>query len=74
MGYNDTMDGTTRIDRGSFSVVSLDQADDELDYWLTRTPQQRLEAVELIRQTLYGYGSASPRLQRVLTVAQREQS
>jgi hypothetical protein len=59
-----------RMDKSAFSVASLAQADDELDYWLTRTPLERLRAVELIRQALYGYTGPAPRLQRVLTVTQ----
>lgn len=61
-----------RMDKTAFSVVSLSQADDEVAYWLTKTPQERLRAMELMRQTLYGYTPDSARLQRVLTVAQRQ--
>lgn len=61
-----------KMDKTAFSVVSLEEADDELSYWLSKTPEERLRAVELIRQTLYGYTHASAGLQRVLTVAQRE--
>jgi hypothetical protein len=59
------------VDRTAFAVARLDEADDERDYWLTKTPQERLRALELTRQTLYGY-TAPARLQRVLTVAQRQ--
>lgn len=65
------MSNDFQIDRTAFSVVTLDQADDELQYWLTKTPQQRLQAVELIRQTLYGYDPSTAGLQRVLTIAQQ---
>jgi len=61
-----------RMDKTAFSVVSLAEADDELEYWLTKSPLERLQAVELIRQTLYGYTGTTPRLQRLLTVAQRQ--
>jgi len=60
------------MDKSAFSVASLAQADDELEYWLDKSPLERLQAVELIRQTLYGYTGATPRLQRLLTVAQRQ--
>lgn len=67
------MDGSEhRMDKTAFSVVPLAQADDELEYWLTKTPLERLQAVELIRQTLYGYTGTTPRLQRLLTVARRQ--
>jgi hypothetical protein len=60
------------MDKTAFSVVPLAQADDELDYWLTKTPLERLQGIELIRQTLYGYSGTAPRLQRVFEVAQRQ--
>ena len=62
-----------KMDKTVFSVVPLSQADDEKEYWLSKTPHERLRAVELIRQTIYGYTSASGRLQRVFEVAKREQ-
>lgn len=61
-----------QIDRTVLDVVDLgDQERGDLDYWLARSPRERLEAVEQIRQVLYGYDPSSARLQRVLEVAQR---
>jgi hypothetical protein len=57
----------TQVDRSSFSVVSLGDDIDELEYWLARTPQERLDHVERLRQINYGYRTAT-RLQRVLEV------
>ena len=55
-----------KVDRHAFSVVSLDeQEEDEKRYWRSKTPHERLEAVELTRQLLYGYDPATTRLQRV---------
>jgi hypothetical protein len=60
------------LDRRAFSVVSLDEQDaDEKRYWRSKTPHERLEAVELTRQLLYGYDPATARLQRILEIAQR---
>lgn len=59
-----------RIDRTAFSVVSLTDGSDEKAYWLTKTPQERLEVVEMLRQLNYGYDPATARLQRILTVAE----
>jgi hypothetical protein len=39
-------------------------------YWHSRTPQERLWALELKRQEAYGYGPATARLQRVLEIVQ----
>jgi hypothetical protein len=60
------------IDRTAFSVVPLTQADDELAYWLSKSPADRIAAIELIRRTLYGYDESTARLQRVLEVAERK--
>ncbi len=57
-----------RLDKTALSVTSLSE-NDEKAYWQTRTPQERLEAVELMRQVNYGYDPATARLQRVLTIA-----
>jgi hypothetical protein len=37
-------------------------------YWLSKTPEERFEALELLRQIAYGYDPATARLQRVLEV------
>ena len=42
--------------------------------WHLRRGSDRLAAVEAIRQTLYGYSSTSPGLQRFFEIAQREKS
>jgi hypothetical protein len=60
-----------RLDKSVISVVPLSQADDELEYWLSKTPEERWQAVEFIRRTLYGYSDPPPRLQRVLEVVER---
>jgi hypothetical protein len=60
------------IDRTAFSVVPLTQADDELAYWLSKSPADRIAAIELIRRTLYGYDESTARLQRVFEVAERK--
>ena len=63
-----------RMDKTAFSVVSLTEESDEKEYWQTKTPQERLETVELLRQLNYGYDPATARLQRVLAIAELERS
>ncbi|HVF27057.1 MAG TPA: hypothetical protein VM943_02375 [Pyrinomonadaceae bacterium] len=65
---NETQDLMT-MDKTAFSVASLSDDSDEVDYWLTKSPQERLRGVELMRQVVYDYQPSSARLQRVLTVA-----
>ena len=61
---------TFKIDKGALSVISLSEESDDKEYWHAKTPQERLEAVELMRQINYGYDPTTIRLQRVLEVAQ----
>ena len=66
------MSDNFRIDRTAFSVISIDeQVEDEKRYWLQKSPHERLEAVELTRQLLYGYDPTTLRLQRVFEIAER---
>jgi hypothetical protein len=60
------------MDKTAFSVGSLDDADDTVDYWLSKTPAERFEAIELMRQIMYGYDPDTERLQRVLEIAELE--
>jgi hypothetical protein len=39
-----------------------------MEYWFSLSPLERLEAIELMRQIIYGYDPSSDRLQRVFTV------
>ena len=39
-------------------------------YWHSRTPMERLWALELMRQEAYGYNPATVSVQRILEIAQ----
>lgn len=59
-----------RVDRSAFSVSSLAEAEQaDLAYWRQRTPDERLEALELSRQIAYGYDPAARGLSRFFEVA-----
>ncbi|MDE0086923.1 MAG: hypothetical protein OXU23_14480 [Candidatus Poribacteria bacterium] len=62
------------MDKGVISVRSLSEESDEKAYWHSKTPHERLEAVELMRQINYGYDPATTRIQKVLKVAQLKQT
>jgi hypothetical protein len=64
---------SVKIDRKVLSVGSIQEPSDEKSYWLARTPYERLQAAELMRQIVYGYDPSTTRLQRVLEIAQRSQ-
>lgn len=61
-----------RMDKTVFSIVSLEEADDdEMEYWLSKTPHERLDALETLRQIFYGYDPTTTRFQRVLEIVER---
>lgn len=64
---------TTFIDKSAFSVVALEDEDDDKEFWLSKTPEERLQTVELLRQLNYGYDPAIARLQRVFGVDELEE-
>jgi hypothetical protein len=57
------------VDRFALSFSTLEESDtDDLSYWLTKLPIERLMALEVLRQQFYKNGSTSARLQRLLEV------
>lgn len=62
------------LDKSAFSVGHLSDSENEKGYWLTKTPAERLEAIEVMRQIIYGYDPATARLQRVLEVVELKSS
>jgi hypothetical protein len=67
------MDATTamfRVDKTAFTIASLFDESDEKAYWHSKSPYERLQAVELMRQVIYGYKPATIRFQRLFEVAE----
>ncbi|MDB5391580.1 MAG: hypothetical protein JWM11_7226 [Planctomycetaceae bacterium] len=60
-----------RMDKTSLTITHLADQSDDLDYWRSQTPIARLQALELMRQVIYGYEHSTARLQRCLTVVDR---
>jgi hypothetical protein len=59
-----------RIDRTQLKSTTFDEADaDDIDYWMSRTPSERIEALEYLRRWAYGDDQVDAGLQRVLTTA-----
>jgi hypothetical protein len=63
---------TVRLDRSAFAIGTLDEEGDDRRYWQARSPQERMEALELMRQIIYGYDPATTRLQRIFAIAELE--
>jgi hypothetical protein len=60
-----------KVDKTTIVISSLDDPTDETIYWSTKTPAERLAALEVMRQIIYGYNPTTTRLQRVLTITER---
>lgn len=61
-----------RMDKASLTVSPLKDETNDKEYWLSKTPLERLAALEILRQINYGYDPATTRLQRVLEVVERQ--
>jgi hypothetical protein len=60
-----------RVNRQAFEVTSFAEAEEaDRQYWRSRTPNERLEALELSRQIAYGYDPTARGLSRVFEVAE----
>jgi hypothetical protein len=61
---------TATMDKTVFLVSNLADESDEHMFWSHQTPADRLLALELLRQVMYGYDPLTTRLQRILTIAE----
>jgi len=64
------MEQLPRLDRNAITVTALNDIEEEKKFWLSKTPLERLEAVELNRRLVYGKDRTASRLQRVLETSQ----
>ena len=58
------------MDKSVIEIVALTDESDEKAFWQSKTPAERLAALEFMRQVMYGYDPTTARLQRVLTTAE----
>jgi hypothetical protein len=63
-----------RLDRSHFSVAKLEDQGNDKEYWASKTPQERLAALEFMRQVMYGYDPATERIQKIFTVTNLDNS
>jgi len=57
-----------RLDKNAVSIVPLEKSGRDLEYWMKKTPIERLNAVEVHRILIYGEDKTTSRLQRFLEV------
>ncbi|MBN1382039.1 MAG: hypothetical protein JXA41_10215 [Deltaproteobacteria bacterium] len=58
------MDDLPSLDKRIVKVTSLDDLEEEKEYWISKTPVERIEAVEINRRMIYGEDRVTSRLQR----------
>jgi hypothetical protein len=61
------------LNKSALTVTSLSDEAEEREYWSQKSPEERWQAIEQMRQIIYGYDPFTSRLQRVLTLAQLSQ-
>jgi len=59
-----------RLDKTAFSVTSAFDDSETTSFWLSKTPHERLEYIEILRRMNYGH-KATARLQRILEITER---
>ncbi len=61
-----------KLDRSIVTIGTLEQDPlEETRFWLSKSPEERLIALELLRMRLANYDNTVPRLQRFFTVTER---
>jgi hypothetical protein len=62
------------LNKKAFSVGSLNDFSEEKNYWLSKKPHERLQAIEISRRMIYGEHRVASRLQRFLETSSFPQS
>ncbi len=57
-----------RMDKNVVVLQAQEEEAGQKAYWASRTPEERLQALEMMRQIAYGYDPTTTRLQRILEV------
>lgn len=59
------MDSTLpRLDKNRIVITDRDDIEEEKEYWLSQTPEERWEATENIRRMVYGEDACDTRIQK----------
>jgi len=62
---------TLKVDRSQFMILSLHEEKKTENYWHLKTPLERMQAIEVMRNINYGKDVSTRRLQRVFEVIER---
>ena len=58
------MDTLPSLNKKIVKVTSLDDIEEEKKYWISKSPLERIEAIEINRRMIYGQDRVTSRLQR----------
>ena len=58
------MDKLPSLNKETVRVTSLDDISEEKKYWFSKSPLERIEAIEINRRMIYGRDRVTSRLQR----------
>ena len=64
------MDKLPSLNKRILNVTSLDDAEEEKNYWISRSPLERIEALEINRRMIDGEDRITPRLQRIFETSE----
>ena len=64
------MDTLPSLEKKIVNVTSLDDIEEEKKYWISKSPLERIEAIEINRRMIYGQDRVTSRLQRFFETAE----
>jgi hypothetical protein len=64
------MDKLPSLNKKIVNVTSLDDTEEEMNYWISKSPLERIEAIEINRRMIYGQDRVTSRLQRIFETAE----
>jgi hypothetical protein len=64
------MEKLPSLDKKIINVTSLSDIEEEKKYWLSKSPIERIEAIEINRRMIYGQDRVTSRLQRFFESAE----
>ena len=64
------MDKLPSLNKKIVNITSLDDTEEEKNYWFSKSPLERIEAIEINRRMIYGQDRVTSRLQRIFETAE----
>ena len=64
------MDQLPRLNKKVITITSLNDIEEEKKFWLSKSPHERIEAIEINRRLVYGENRITSRLQRLIETSQ----